>query len=179
VLSIIRGAWTGAKEELKRDIPIPVFTRQGENVPQGNKKLLGLGAVEWPMDVKKDNLLQLISENDKTKTHTKDPKVVNMSIFDVMEKLPSEDETVAKEEHQESPANIVQKLEPPQPKSTDTVYNVVLPIILQHLEKTLSPDELVERMDVVKSQLNKWLKKAVEDGKVKKLSKPVRYKKMK
>jgi predicted Rossmann fold nucleotide-binding protein DprA/Smf involved in DNA uptake len=172
------GTWTGAKEELKREYPIPVFTRQGENVPQGNRKLLELGAVEWPMDVEKENLLQLIAENARTKTHIKDPKVVNMSIFEVMEQIPLEDKMVEEKKYQEPTVDkIVEPETTPQPKPASTVYNVVMPIILQHLEETLSPDELAERMDVVKSQLNKWLKKAVEDGKIKKLSKPVRYKK--
>jgi hypothetical protein len=38
-----------------------------------------------------------------------------------------------------------------------------------------TPDELVEAMDLNKAQLNIWLKKAVDDKKLKKLSKPVRY----
>jgi hypothetical protein len=36
-------------------------------------------------------------------------------------------------------------------------------------------DELVDALEINKSQLNAWLKKAVSDKKLKKLSKPVRY----
>lgn len=36
-------------------------------------------------------------------------------------------------------------------------------------------DELSVELDVTKSQLNVWLKKALQEKKVKKLSKPVRY----
>lgn len=38
-----------------------------------------------------------------------------------------------------------------------------------------TPNELVEAMELNKIQLNTWLKKAVADRKLKKLSKPVRY----
>jgi hypothetical protein len=38
-----------------------------------------------------------------------------------------------------------------------------------------TPDELVEAMDLNKTQLNIWLKKAVDDKKLKKLLKPIRY----
>jgi len=38
-----------------------------------------------------------------------------------------------------------------------------------------TPDELVDALELNKSQLNIWLKRAVADKKLKKLSKPVRY----
>jgi hypothetical protein len=40
-------------------------------------------------------------------------------------------------------------------------------------EKTV--DELTKEMEVNKVQLNKWLKCAVEEGKLKKMTNPVRY----
>lgn len=42
------GTWAGAKEELGRTNSLPVFVRAGENIPSGNKKLLEMGAFEWP-----------------------------------------------------------------------------------------------------------------------------------
>lgn len=42
------GTWAGAEEELNRENPIPVFVRTTNNVPQGNTKLLELGAIPWP-----------------------------------------------------------------------------------------------------------------------------------
>jgi predicted Rossmann fold nucleotide-binding protein DprA/Smf involved in DNA uptake len=47
---------------------------------------------------------------------------------------------------------------------------------LQWLAKEpVSVDELIESTQLHKSQLNDWLKRAVEDGVVKKLNRPVRY----
>jgi predicted Rossmann fold nucleotide-binding protein DprA/Smf involved in DNA uptake len=42
------GTWAGAQEELKRENSLTVFVRPGANAPLGNKKLLDLGAIEWP-----------------------------------------------------------------------------------------------------------------------------------
>lgn len=47
---------------------------------------------------------------------------------------------------------------------------------LQHLaEKPVTVDELIEITQLHKSQLTEWLKRAVDDGVAKKLSRPVRY----
>jgi len=39
------GTWAGAEEELKREKALPVFVRTENDVPQGNSKLLDLGAI--------------------------------------------------------------------------------------------------------------------------------------
>jgi hypothetical protein len=39
----------------------------------------------------------------------------------------------------------------------------------------MPPDGLAKMLDVSKTQLNRWLKQAVEDKKVNKMNKPVRY----
>lgn len=47
---------------------------------------------------------------------------------------------------------------------------------LQHLaEKPVTVDALIESTQLHKSQLTEWLKRAVDDGAVKKLNRPVRY----
>lgn len=53
-------------------------------------------------------------------------------------------------------------------------------LFLRHLRtltaKTPATDqELLTRFDIGKPQLRDWLKRAMEEGQVKKLSKPVRY----
>ena len=42
------GTWEGAEEELKRKPGRPVFVRIGDSVPTGNRKLINLGALEFP-----------------------------------------------------------------------------------------------------------------------------------
>nr|VFK54530.1 MAG: Predicted Rossmann fold nucleotide-binding protein DprA/Smf involved in DNA uptake [Candidatus Kentron sp. TUN]VFK57388.1 MAG: Predicted Rossmann fold nucleotide-binding protein DprA/Smf involved in DNA uptake [Candidatus Kentron sp. TUN] len=60
------GTWTGATEELKRGNSLTIFIRTGENVPLGNKKMLELGAIEWPAVDAPDRLDQQLAEVAKS-----------------------------------------------------------------------------------------------------------------
>jgi predicted Rossmann fold nucleotide-binding protein DprA/Smf involved in DNA uptake len=69
------GTWAGAEEELNREYPQPVFVRIGDDAPQGNSKLLGLGAIAWPDSIDRDtfsrrlqDLIQTSSANREEKT---------------------------------------------------------------------------------------------------------------
>ena len=50
-------------------------------------------------------------------------------------------------------------------------------MIIAALEKPASAEDLAKRLDVDKGQLQKWLKQAVTEERIKKLTKPVRYQK--
>ena len=56
------GTWAGAQEELKRENSLTVFVRPGANVPLGNKKLLDLGAIEWPEIKDREKLSQRLED---------------------------------------------------------------------------------------------------------------------
>lgn len=56
-----------------------------------------------------------------------------------------------------------------------TIYEAVFPVIEAALSKPTSAAELATRLAVSKVQLEIWLKQAVSEKKVKKLTKPVRY----
>ncbi len=58
---------------------------------------------------------------------------------------------------------------------TRTAYDAVLPLILQQLATPIGVDELASSLDVAKPQLTAWLKRAVADGVVRRLARPVRY----
>ncbi len=163
------GTWSGAKEELSRDQPVTVFSRQGDNVPKGNMRLLELGAIPWPEKIEKANFLQQVS--DLSQNNREQNKPVNISIYDLMDQEPL---TVSEPMPDEQKSTTYVKSETNESQK-DAIYQAVLPVILEHLEQAALPEELADKLDVAKSQLNKWLKKAVEEGKIKKLLKPVRY----
>ncbi len=153
------GTWAGAIEELKRDNPLTVFVRAGENVPSGNEKLLELGAVKWPEILDRKDLSQQLS--DLVVERPENEIVQNMDLFD----FPGQKASKAGES---SDAIAV---------SGDAAYDAVLPLIIERLEEALIPAELAESLMVSKTTLNKWLKKAVADGHIRKLTRPVRYEK--
>jgi predicted Rossmann fold nucleotide-binding protein DprA/Smf involved in DNA uptake len=170
------GTWTGAEEELKRENSRTIFVRLGNNAPPGNSKLLDLGATPWPDSIDRNGFRHQLHDL-ATKSNVNRPKK-NLSLFDfqiTQEAAPAEElppvielvddkPTVAEPEvnHQECPPS---------------VYQAVLPVILNKLNSPATAEELAETLDVNKTQLNAWLKKAVDENKIEKLSHPVRYKK--
>ncbi len=152
------GTWAGAIEELKRENPRPIYVRVGDKVPQGNNKLLDLGAIRWPESVNKENLKRQLAEI--TANNQRQKPIEQPTLFDSVKNT----ETSADGEIDVSSEKI-----------PNTIYEAVLPIILKELNSEKSQDELVTRLNVQKNQLNMWLKQAVEDGVVEKYSRPVRY----
>jgi len=165
------GTGTGAKEELNRDNAITVFSRQGENVPSGNKELLELGAVEWPEKVKRERFQQQLSD---LAIDQRKQKQLNISIYDYIDQQP----IAVQEQTDKYTPDKTKENDVHQNSSVDPIYEAALPIILDHIVTLVSPDELSEQLNISKSQLNKWLKKAVEEGTIKKTSKPIRYQKI-
>ncbi|MBD2614611.1 DNA-protecting protein DprA [Nostoc punctiforme FACHB-252] len=55
------------------------------------------------------------------------------------------------------------------------IYQAVLPFILNHLQQPKDVKSLAECLDVRPSQMQDWLNKAVNEGKVKKINRPVAY----
>ena len=179
------GSWAGAQEELKRENRRPVFVRTGSRVPRGNSKLLDLGAIEWPETIEKNKLKEQL---DKIAANNRPPeKVKQPTLFDVIKN--TEEPTATVNQNNRATSEKVEKINKlkdnliqnesscilPSSSILTSIYEAVLPVILKQLETAMSSDELAKLLDVNKTQLNVWLKKAVVDGFVKKLTRPVRY----
>ncbi|MBD2211707.1 DNA-protecting protein DprA [Nostoc linckia FACHB-104] len=59
--------------------------------------------------------------------------------------------------------------------SSKEIYEAVLPFILNHLQQPKDARSLAESLDVRLSQMQDWLNRAVLEGKVRKINKPVAY----
>lgn len=174
------GTWAGAEEELKRENALTVFVRVGNDAPQGNSRLLDLGAISWPGSIDRNNFRQQLHELTVNSRENRPKK--NQSLFDfqaAQEIAPAEEPPPVTEVVEEKPT--IAELEPlgePEVKTPEcpvSLYQAVLPVILNKLDSPATAEELAETLDVNKTQLNAWLKKVVEDGYAKKLSCPVRY----
>jgi predicted Rossmann fold nucleotide-binding protein DprA/Smf involved in DNA uptake len=171
------GTWAGAEEELKRQRPIPVFVRTTGNVPLGNEKLLDLGAMQWPTMTAQGILPETLAE--VVANRGKDVNLIpeNLNLFSDQPQEMKQDNEPADDQQQVVTATVpaLQEegfVEPAKPVS---VYEAVLPVLLANLGSPVTADELAEKLDVAKGQLNIWLKKAVKENLVKKHRKPVRY----
>jgi len=74
------GTWAGTTEELKRESVIPVFTRIDDSVPLGNKKLLEIGAVQWPATLTSKNMDSILTSTAESFVERQKQK--NATLFD-------------------------------------------------------------------------------------------------
>ena len=151
------GSWSGAKEELNRKSPLILFVRSGSDVPDGNRRLIEIGALEWPDVIDRNDLAGRLAEAAEGRPIKK--IVENMNLFD----SPRQRGSLVEEPGDEGgmPGR--------------AIFNAVLPVILETLESPSTLAELAEALDVSKAQLGKWLKEAISQGFVRKLKHPVRY----
>ena len=173
------GTWAGATEELKREYSIPVFTRIEKTVPKGNEKLLEIGAIQWPEPMSAKNMGSIL--HSTAKSFVEKQKQNNATLFDQAvqssQSVQQANDKVTKRELNTKP--IPEKSEPKEENhSKPSVYDVVLPVILEELSLPTSATDLAEKLDIQKAQLNIWLKKAFEEKQIKKLTQPVRYAKL-
>ncbi|MDK1119535.1 MAG: DNA-processing protein DprA [Anaerolineae bacterium] len=164
------GTWAGAKEELKRNNPLPVFVRISDAAPSGNTKLLGLGAIEWPSNLKKQKLNKQL-EKIASKDHDFKEQQ-NRTLFDMPKKKPGKQVDIL-DENIKPVEKVVENVD--RKISSTSIYEAVLPVIIAGLSSPTSTDVLAKKFEVSKTQLNLWLKKAVKEHKIEKLSNPVRY----
>ena len=174
------GTWAGAEEELKRKQAQPVFVRTGNCVPQGNCKLLDLGAIAWPDSLEQNNFRQQLHDlalNAQKNRPNEQPVLFDLPMTQVMggDEKSLSDVNLVKENSTVFEQDIVNEIDAKTLECPASIYHAVLPVILNKLDRPVSPAELAETLDVSKTQLNVWLKKAVAEGVVKKLNRPVRY----
>jgi len=179
------GTWAGATEELKRKVAVPVFVRIDDTVPKGNKKLLDAGAVQWPDKWSSKNLSSLL--HSVAQSFVDKQIQENATLFDqvpsqsgppLLNNEGNEKDMKAKEVPDTAPSLEESKPEKQAPVLGSKVYDLVLPVILEALSSPASATDLAERLDLQKAQLSIWLKKALADNKIKKLTRPVRYKRV-
>ncbi|GBC61435.1 DNA-processing protein DprA [Desulfonema ishimotonii] len=171
------GTWAGATEELKRENALAVFIRSGANVPPGNKKLLDLGGLEWPEIKIRENLSRQLS--DLAAKRMEEKKQKNMSLFDFQKQHTAQADDSKRNEKKKTLPDEPETEDSPVIKPGDAIYEVVLPVIINHLGSPIAVDELSKILDVSKAQLGRWLKKAVDERKIRKLSRPARYERIK
>jgi len=189
------GTWAGAQEELKRAAHIPVFVRLGGNVPSGNAKLLDLGAVAWPEHLAEDmplwpQLTAIAASPPPSESKAELPpcKEHEAKIDSVPEPEPTEKAATPAGAVETPPTEVVGKLprndladvgEPSTERTLaapkDAVYHAVLPLLIDYLREPRKAEQVATALDLVKTQANKWLKRAEAEGVIEKLEKPARY----
>lgn len=83
------GTWAGAEEELRRESHVPVFVRLDGDAPPGNRELLALGALPFPLPPWEAPLSELLSSLCLEDRGPSKP-ARQRSLFDALEREPEE-----------------------------------------------------------------------------------------
>ncbi len=169
------GTWAGAEEELKRKSPRPVFVRVGPGSPVGNARLEDLGAIPFPSDWEKldsSSLHELIDQAKSESASQETPLFSNE--MSCNSETRCQDQGIA--ESVVANATTLEKVDTSEiVPAARTAYDAVLELLLSFLSEPSTVDELSERLDAKKNQVQDWLNRAMSESRVAKLTRPVRY----
>ena len=165
------GTWAGATEQLKRLKFVPMFVRATGAPSRGLDELRKLGAREWPDHADSEAVHAVFEEirsgapeegepSAAPQSVTENPRQAAM-VMDSGEEYGSDKGEPAADQVKSNPA--------------DALFYDARPHILAVLKTPKSRDEIAEKLDLVKTQANRWLSRLVEEGAVSKQSRPTRY----
>lgn len=136
------GTWNGAVEALSKIKEIPVFVNMIYPISAGNQELYNRGAKQFPLEFDNGNLQEMLVktigdfESIKKEVITTQPEYNDNTISQSLTTIPKD------------------------------IYNVVLPVILSHLQQPKDAKSLADSLQVRKVQMDDWLTRAINEGKV-------------
>lgn len=171
------GTWTGATENMRHSWTKTFIKQDIES--KGVQELIKLGA--YPIEsLEGVDLISLINSNVKDNKNKEESfEQINL---DTLLKIKNESDSYKETEFEK--VDIFSNNEDDNLKHTSTkgkenmnfdLYYHVIDVILEVLKEEKNLDELSEILIVKKSQAGDWIKRGIEDKKIKKLSRPVRY----
>ena len=174
------GTWSGAIENLK-EAWVPLWVRHVQEVQSGNHALISKGgyllqgAVE-SLDIQ--SLCAPATSNPATADLLSIDSEVAVTDTDTEQTRPY----MAEEEQPQTSSSVSGSVDPTTQTSSEpnsvaiemSFYQFFLSKMAS-LQAAVTADELAERWDLPKKQINDWLKQSVDEERVRKLSKPVRY----
>ena len=169
------GTWNGAIENIKQGW-VPIWVKQTEDSAAGNSDIVEHGAHWAPDEISSESVLGFVETTATGQDAPDNDDLLRNAVREPTEDdslIASAEATIKKNQRHEPKKDT----EPAGETSSDlSLYELFLNKLQAECKgQALSPDELVDRLDLRKTQLNAWLKQAVAERKVKKLTRPVRY----
>jgi predicted Rossmann fold nucleotide-binding protein DprA/Smf involved in DNA uptake len=171
------GTWAGATENLKSNW-VPMVVRYEDNIPKGNNELIKLGGIKL-----EESNFELPFKEYKIENKDQDKPYYECDLLSLLgnESTVSKnnDDNESKIEKENTTITIDKKsiCEAEKNHQNDyDVYMIIVDKIKESLKPGLSLEEFKEKFHVNKKQASEWLDRAVNDGFVKKMNKPVKYK---
>lgn len=170
------GTWTGAMENMKNNW-VPTLVRYDDNMPKGNKELIKLGINKFDINSFNKDFKELVSKQEQKEVASYEGDLFSFAHDNNTEvAINNSCEIVGKEEICIVNEDAKKELEVKNTDKEYDAYKLLINDIKEVLIIPLSVEEFSDIFYVNKTQGSAWLKRAVEDGIVKKLNKPVRYK---
>jgi len=169
------GTWNGAVENLKKGW-VPVWVKPIKDSSAGNTEIVQQGAKWACEDVSAIDITSLIDPGQSTSAQQG-----TADIFETAVREPSlagsdvPNPGVASTDYEAHRTASAVAIEGDQSPDMDFYALFLLKVKDACEDQALKPDELADRLGLKTTQLNAWLKQAVSDNKVEKLTKPVRY----
>lgn len=182
------GTLNGAEENLKKGW-VPLWVKPTTDKDAANSDLVAKGGRWCVAEIQKLEISNLFSTKTNLNIPANQAEQVDLfssssqpGLFSETETV-IENESVEKEELAESSkkevegiGSLEQDLTVDQKGLSPVDFYQLFLVELKRLTKTPTTiDTLIEQTGLHKSQLNDWLKRAVDEGSVKKLSRPIRY----
>lgn len=166
------GTWSGALEDL-RGRWVPLWVKQTSAADSGNPELVRRGANWLPGGI--ENLSELFSfESAETSVTDLDDLVLLAK-----EQIETADGRISVSSADDKKSMQATDTPPEAPLEADAYTDFYVLFVARMSDLTvdvpLSAEEISERLELHKTQVTAWLKRAVDDKFVVKLSKPVRY----
>jgi predicted Rossmann fold nucleotide-binding protein DprA/Smf involved in DNA uptake len=156
------GTWAGAVEALDAS-QITVYVKSNGNVKEGNRKLVARGGRSFPEGPWPD-LRSLFT-----------PVVAEPTLFTPPPAPEPAAVSIAPEDsHTPAPETGVAASTRPEARPRDA-FEAILPDLLLALAEPGTEKNIEQALGVVPAQAKAWLKRACDEGHVRKLSRPVRY----
>jgi len=178
------GTWAGATEALQHG-RVKVFVKSTGTLAPGNSKLLRMGGVPFPTEpwenlrtlftIPQEKNGRLFSEEAKDSSTAAMPSAGTRDSIGFSEMFGG----IGSEEQERPSRSAVGALEDSAElaagKPVGDGYSLVIENILKVLDEPQSVEWLAAKINVGTAQMKDWLGRAVREGRVKKLRKPVRY----
>ena len=162
------GTWTGAVEQLDRHRFVPVYVRTTGETGKGLDGLLRHGAKPWPSPDDAAALCSLLVPSEAVPHGAQPPCSAKPGAI-------GRERTTfrrPKRRHRRQSWNLAPGTGSLRPMK---LLAAVEELLLPYLAEPRTEADVAEALDVQKPQARSWLKRLVDDGRIEKLSRPVRY----
>jgi predicted Rossmann fold nucleotide-binding protein DprA/Smf involved in DNA uptake len=175
------GTWAGATEALQLG-RVKVFIKSTGTLAPGNSKLLRMGGNPFPAEPW-ENLRALFTapQEKNGRLFLEEASERAAAAMSSQDSTPIAANVGETESHEQEAAPrvaagpIERPAEPAAEESARDAYALVIGDILSVLQEPQSEESLAVKMNVRTGQMKDWLDRAIREGRVKKLRKPVRY----